>query len=285
MASGRACALLIGAVLLAPAAARADADVPWGVGVSAENRAKAMAELDAANALMRDKKYVEALDRYSTALRLWDHPVIRFRIAQCLVQLDRVLDAYDSLEKALAYGSAPFESADYKEALSYQKLLTSNLAEVSVRCSQTGVTLSFDGKPLAVCPAQKSERTEPGQHQLVAAGPGYRTKAIDVDLRPAAHETLDVHLDPLGDVGGSEHRTAWIPYAVLGAGLAVGATGGYVELGTSHDGVLGVSMLAVGGLGVGAGIVMLVLDRDDPPPHVQVSPAPNGGSVSWTGRF
>jgi Tfp pilus assembly protein PilF len=101
VASWRTLALAI-ALTLAPAVVRADA--PWSQGVSEEQKAKAKVLLDQGNALLIDKKYVEALDKYTEAVAQWDHPAIRFNMVRCQIQLGKNLEAYENLEKSLKYG-------------------------------------------------------------------------------------------------------------------------------------------------------------------------------------
>src|SRR5512144_2903101 len=119
----------------AVAPGRAHAESPWSVGVTEEQKAKSKELLDAGNALLLDKKYVEALDKYTAAVQVWDHPAIRFNMVRCLVQLGRNLEAYEDLEKALKYGQAPLEETVYAEALAYQKLLSTQIGDIKVTCT------------------------------------------------------------------------------------------------------------------------------------------------------
>src|SRR5215212_2355335 len=100
VAPWRTLALAIAFTLL-PAVVHADA--PWSQGVSEDQKAKAKVALDQGNALLIDKKYVEALDKYTEAVGFWDHPAIRFNMVRCQIQLGKNLDAYENLEKALKY--------------------------------------------------------------------------------------------------------------------------------------------------------------------------------------
>ena len=68
-------------------------------------------------------KHREALAKYEDAVAVWDHPAIRFNMVRALIALDRPLEAYENLEKALAYGKDPLEDQVYSEAQNYQRLL------------------------------------------------------------------------------------------------------------------------------------------------------------------
>src|SRR5262245_7917782 len=104
--------IVIAAVLLAAGTASGE-ERPWAVGVSDANKAKAQELLERGNALFLDKKYIEALDAYRSTLKSWNHPGIWFSVVKCLIQLDRAVEASDSLEKALQYGAAPFDQTVY----------------------------------------------------------------------------------------------------------------------------------------------------------------------------
>src|SRR5688500_8599282 len=105
--------------LALPSLARAY-HAPWADGVSEQQKAAAKKLLDEGNALLLDKKYVEALDKYSVAVTHWDHPAIRFNMVRCLIHLQRNVEAFDSLKLALKYGKDPLEETVYNEAIAYE---------------------------------------------------------------------------------------------------------------------------------------------------------------------
>src|ERR1044071_9661205 len=134
------------AILLAlamPAAAQ-----PWAQGVSDTQKAQAQKKLEEGNGLFLSRKYKEALEADEAATASWDHPAIRFNMVRCLIQLDRPVEASDELNKALKYGKDPFDQAIYNEALNYQKLLASQIAEVEISCKQGGAKVTLDGQAL-----------------------------------------------------------------------------------------------------------------------------------------
>lgn len=223
-----------GAVLVAILAARgvAAADPqPWAVGVTDEQKARARQALDEGNALFLEKRYVEALARYEQAIAAWDHPAIRFNIVRCQIQLDRIVEAADSLKRALAYGAAPLDPAIYQEALSYEKLLANQIGELAITCAQPGVRVTLDGQPLASCPARVERRVKPGPHQIVGVKPGLLTSSVDVVVVGGTRRAIAVELAPPSATARIEHRwPTWIPWAVFGGGLAVIATGAIVDV-------------------------------------------------------
>lgn len=224
------------ALVLAAAAPAAAETPPWSVGVTDAQKAAAQQELDAGNAKFLDKKYGEALDRYKAAVAAWDHPAIRFNMVRCLIMLDRPVEASDNLKLALAYGAAPLEEAVYSEALSYEKLLAGQIAELSVSCKQAGVRITIDGRPLPACPVEETRRVEPGAHQVVGTKPGFLTRTVEVVIVGGTQEHVALALDPMEKAARIEHRwSTWIPWVVFGGGFAIAGIGGAVDLSAASD--------------------------------------------------
>src|SRR5687768_16838564 len=113
----RVLALLTTASLMMVAPpARADDETPWSQGVTAAQRETAQRLLEEGNDLFVENKHREALAKYEEAVASWDHPAIRFNMVRALIALDRPLEAYESVLKALAHGAAPLEPEVYTEA-------------------------------------------------------------------------------------------------------------------------------------------------------------------------
>ncbi len=191
------------ASLLAAAPARADT-APWAVGVSDARKAKAKQFLDAGNARMLEKNYTLALDNYNAAVAQWEHPAIRFNLVRCLIQLDKLAEASENLKLALKYGAAPLEDQIYNEALAYEKLLAKQIAELTVSCTQPGVTVTLDGQPIASCPFVEKRRVKPGPHQVVGTKSGLLTRTIEVFSVGGATQDVAVRLDPLASAATIE---------------------------------------------------------------------------------
>ena len=272
------------------------ADAPaWSVGVTDAQKAKAQKFLETGNALFLDKKYAEALEQYRSAVGAWDHPAIRFNIVRCLIQLERPVDASDNLKLALKFGAAPLEEAVYAEALSYEKLLANQIADLTVECSQPGVRITLDGQQLATCPAKELRRVAPGQHQIVGTKDGLLTSTVEVVLIGGKQQSVSVKLDPLAKAARVEHRWAqWKPWGVFIGGFVVGGFGAMLNIWSAsqmqeHDdsiqsmcptmaceetqkqkdlysasrvkNVIGVSMMITGGAAIVTGAVMLYMNR------------------------
>ena len=221
-------------VMLLAGVARAE-DQPWAAGVTAAQKASAKTLLDAGNTLFLEKRYADALEQYRRAVGVWDHPAIRFNMVRCLIQLDHNVEAAENLALALKYGAAPLEEAVYAEALAYGKLLAKQVGDVEIRCTQAGVTITFDGKPVGTCPGATEQHASPGAHQLVGTRPGFLPKTTEVMVLGGERAQVEVSLIPLEKAAHIEHRwAAWIPWVVFGGGVAVAAMGGVLEVSASN---------------------------------------------------
>src|SRR6476620_10100923 len=134
--------VLLGAMAL-PAAARAAQDQgagaasrPWAEGVPQEQQDQALGLFKEGNQLFEASQHAAALARYREALKIWEHPAIRYNAAVVLINLDQPLAAFDDLERALRYGVAPLGADTYQQALTYRKLLLGQLAELEVSCNE-----------------------------------------------------------------------------------------------------------------------------------------------------
>jgi tetratricopeptide (TPR) repeat protein len=286
---------------------------PWAQGVTDEQKAQARVLLDAGNALLLDKKYVEALDKYAAAAAMWDHPAIRFNMVRCQIQLGRNLEAYENLELALKYGAAPLEETVYNEAVAYQKLLATQIGDIKVSCAQPGVKLTLDGQPLANCPAQESRRVLAGPHQVVGTKQGLMTRTLELVVVGGKDQGVDVKLDPLATGAKIVHRwPGYLPWTVFGGGLALTAIGA-VTLGLAHNeirayddaidamctdrctadelaplqhyqddsrrnNILGGTAVIIGATAVATGAVMVYLNRGRTI-YPEVAPVPGGGAT------
>jgi hypothetical protein len=200
---------------------------PWAKNVSQVRQDEALLLYEEANKLFEDSQHAAALAKYREALKVWDHPAIHYNAAVALIYLDQPLAAYENLEAALRFGTAPFNAETYQQALTYRKLLRGQLAELKVTCAEPGAEIALDGRPLFVGPGEATQRLLPGPHQLVARKPVFLTETRSLTLLPGkpASETLrlqDIRTLPTKTV---RRWPVWKPLAVVGAGVLVAAIG------------------------------------------------------------
>jgi hypothetical protein len=209
-----------------PAGEAADAQPPWSRGVTDETRAEAQALLDAGNELFLASKHREALDKYQAAIAVWDHPAIAFNIARALIALDRPVEAFAFVERALAYGSAPLKPSVFEEAQNYQRLLRGQIAELYIECSDPGVQVSLDGQPPQTCQGLGPIRVAAGAHQLIAERAGFLPLSRSLVALPGKTQHEAVRLLPIPTALTTEPRVAvWLPWTTLGTGAVLTGVG------------------------------------------------------------
>jgi tetratricopeptide (TPR) repeat protein len=208
------------------AAATADAQ-PWAEGVSEDAQAAANTLFAEGNKLFAQEAHAPALAKYTQAIALWDHPLIRFNMAVTLVRLDRYLEAADAIDRALRFGKDPFPSAEqYRQATDYQKLIGGRVGTLEARCTQRGAQVSLDGKRWFTCPATQQARLLVGEHLVVGELAEHMTRSQRVVVTGAGTARIDLQLVRADLAVRYVYPTRrWIPWTVAGGGLAVGLAG------------------------------------------------------------
>jgi hypothetical protein len=209
---------------------------PWSEGISPDAQSRALEIYNQGNALFGENQFNAALQKYREALTFWDHPRIRYNIAICLTELDQPVEALDNLEKALRFGAAPFDAQTYTQAQRDLKSLHRQVAELEVSCTEAGAEVTLDGRPLFTAPGKKQVRLVPGPHALVATKQGFVTASRSLVLVPGKVDVEAITLVPLRPVVVMQRRwAAWKPWAVVGAGAAVGLIGVPLRLRSTSD--------------------------------------------------
>lgn len=214
-------ALVVLALILGSHAAFAD-DKPWEIGVPADKQDAALALYKEGNAFFAQDQFKDALAKYVQALAIWDHPAIRYNAAVCLINLDRPVEAYEDLEAALRFGEPPLGNDLYKQGLSYQKLLTGRIADLTISPKQDA-KITLDGQPMPSGTVNRHVLT--GDHQVVAEKPGYQTETRPVHVNAGDHVTVVIELHPIDHRVLARRYPRWLPWTVIGAGAVIAAVG------------------------------------------------------------
>ena len=203
------------------------AERPWAKGVPEEAQKQALLLFEEGNKLFENSEHAVALAKYREALKVWDHPAIRYNAAVALINLDQPLAANENLELALRYGDAPFNPETHQQALTYRKLLRGQLAELKVACVEPGADVALDGATLFVAPGEAARWLTPGTHQLVARKPGYLTETRSLSLLPGKPVVETLALQEIRSLPTRTDRRwpTWRPWAVVGAGALLAVVG------------------------------------------------------------
>ena len=287
-------ALLACFVFAVPTAAAAEeAPRPWAEGVSVDKQTSAFAKFNEGNDAFARDDFQAAVLRYREALAEWAHPAIRGNLAIALVHLDQPIEAYEQLEKAFAFGAAPFDAAVFAQLQTNYKLLRGQLARIEVIGDVASAVVLLDGAEMT----SGKHVIKTGAHELVARRAGFLTFTNRVIATSDTDVTIKVVLVPLEEASKLERRwAAWKPWAVAAGGAALVLVGVGAELAARSnvddyeleiaracpsgcepaqipdavnglarrarwENALGITALTVGGLGVAAGIALVVINQ------------------------
>src|SRR5262249_49654092 len=146
------------------------------------------------NALILDGVYVKAAEKYREALGHWKHPAIYYNLALALVNLDKPVEMYEALQKAMAYGAAPIDEDRFKRAQGYSHRVEGQLSHVELTCDQPGAKVYLDGQELFTAPGQYTGLVITGEHTVVAKGEGFAPTQLSQKLAPRETMRLNVKL-------------------------------------------------------------------------------------------
>ncbi len=210
---------------------------PWAAGVSTENQRGALEKFREGNAKLNDGLFKDAVTKYREALKFWDHPAIHYNLALALLNLDQPLEVHDSLQKAIKFGPEPLEKEKFDHANKYLHLVEQQIAWIEITCKKPGAKVSVDGKEIfTVGPNGEGGfhrgRVRIGKHAFIAEKPGYNAEAEVPFIGPGETFRLELKLYTADEL--TRHRrkwdATWMPYAVIGGGVAAGILGGVFTL-------------------------------------------------------
>ena len=216
---------------------------PWDRGVSTEQMQTAAGMFDEANEQLDAGLPSKAADKYRDALKLWPHPMIHYNLALALIELKRPVEVAEHLEKAIEHGVAGL--AEQQEKLDQAKRLLEftldQLAYVEVSCQKDGAKVSIDGKHVYTVEKGKPNmwkgRVPIGKHTFVAEKPGYATP-VDAPFIGAREKfRIELKLYTAEELTRYRRRwdRKWMPWAVVGGGVVLGAVGGVMHLSASSS--------------------------------------------------
>lgn len=295
---------------------------PWAQGVPQNVQDEASALYEEGNTLFGLQAHQPALEKYKAALKLWDHPLIRFNLAVTEIRLDRIIEAADDLETSLRYGEKPFKKELYQSALDYQALIKGRVGYIEASCDQTGAKLILDGKPWFSCPGKKKLRVLAGEHTIVGEKQGFLSYSDKFVVEGGGVAQQNAKLVPFDSAVVLKYKyRRWIPWTMVGMGVAVGLAGAgtwflgknqmdqfeadftqqcqdgcepgltaseHRALAAQRDsavfkGQVGIGMMAVGGGVMVTGLILAIANRPTRVlPNVEVAPKA-GGAITTVG--
>jgi tetratricopeptide (TPR) repeat protein len=216
-------------------------DRPWANGVSQERQDVAIRLFGQGNELLSDGIFIKAVEVYAEALKSWDHPAIHYNMALALTKLDRPLEVEESLQKAIAFGPAPLDEKEFEHAKEFLELNAKLLAWIDVSCDKAGAKVSVDGKEVFVVEAGKPNRHQGrvriGKHTFVAQKTGYNAQIDAPFIEPGQKFRIELKLYTSEELRRYTRKweSTWLPYAVIGGGVAFGLAGGAFQLSANQS--------------------------------------------------
>jgi len=198
---------------------------PWEKGVTEKDRAAARDAARAAADLYIKKELKQARELYARAVEAWNHPKIQYNRSLTLIELGDWVGAHGALREALRFGRGSLRDDNFEEAKRYQLLVAGNVATLKVNCSLSGAKVTLDGKELFDAPGEVTRVLLPGEHIVVATKAGYVTSTQAVNAVAGKVARVDIELLPQMRVRNVYPFGEALPWAVLGAGLAIAAGG------------------------------------------------------------
>jgi hypothetical protein len=207
-------------------------DRPWAAGVSQDRQKQALTVFREANAQLNDGLFARASETYRKALEAWPHPAIHYNLALAQMNLDQPIEAYENFQKAIVFGDAPLAKDKLEHAKDYMLLLEKQIATIEVSCDKPGAKVSLDGKEVFVGPGIHKTRVRIGRHTFVAEKTGYSTRINAPFIGPGENFRIELKLYTAEELTRYNRRwdATWMPYAVMGSGVALGALGVVFEL-------------------------------------------------------
>lgn len=213
------------------ASARAEAapcDHPESV--SPESEAMAIELVDRAFEQHRKLDFEQAAALYLEALGHWDRPDIHRQVGIAYFHAARILEAHHHLSVFLRCGRELMNSEDYAEARDLMARLRQGVGEIEVRTQATGTRVLFDDEPWFEGPGSRTRTVMAGRHELVVEKPGHVTVETLVFVSPGERRVIEPVLLPVAQATVVTRRwRSWMPWAVVGAGAVMGATGALLD--------------------------------------------------------
>jgi hypothetical protein len=205
---------------------------PWAAGISQERQKKALVVFRQGNAQLNDGLFARASETYRKALEAWPHPAIHYNLALAQMNLDQPIEAYENFRKAIVFGDGPLAKDKLEHAKDYMLLLEKQIATIEVACDKPGAKVSVDGKEVFVGPGMHRARVRIGRHTFVAEKTGYSTRINAPFIGPGENFRIELKLYTAEELTRYDRRwdATWMPYAVMGGGVALGALGVVFEL-------------------------------------------------------
>jgi hypothetical protein len=293
----------------------------------AQDQAAAEALFKEGRALMKSGDYAAACAKFEASEKLDGGLGTLMNLGACYEKLGRTASAWARYTEAAQVAA---KTDDKREAGARERVtaLAPKLPYLKIHVTATAPSIVVKRDDTVVDPAALDVEipVDPGEHVISAEAPDRAPFRVTHTIAEGAHDSVEVPelamplAVPPPPVDNTPRRrwARWVPWAVVGGGVAFAVAGAIflwrsgddqdtydsrvaTECMTGCSGALADELhgiqdranlekgLAIGGLAVGGaalvtGAVLVIMNRPTRP-HVDVSLGAHGASIVWSGRF
>lgn len=146
----------------------------------------------------------QAIDKLVRAEKLRHSPIVLGRLGECRIQVGKVVDGIEDLQRLLHEPLPPNPPANLlrarERAQSAIDTAKPNIAylAISVKGPTENISISVDGQPMSALLLDRDRPTDPGEHLIEASAPGYlkASRRLTIGIAEKQEVTLKLAVDP-----------------------------------------------------------------------------------------
>ena len=202
----------------------------WNRGVPVALRREARTLFLEGNRLFWVPLFARAAEQYVAALRKWKHPAFYFNLALAELNLGQQVEAREHLSQAVEHGAEPLGTKQFQEAMKQLDELKHQLGQITITCATDGAEVTLDGTTLFTGAGHYEGWVQARPHEITAKKRDHLSEVRRVVVAAGERATLDLRLTTLSEAADRSRRwKTWKPWAVIGAGVAIGAASGVLH--------------------------------------------------------
>jgi hypothetical protein len=153
----------------------------------------------------------QAIDKLSRAEKIRHSPIVLGRLGECQIEEGKIVDGTEDLQRLLHESIPPNPPASLTKARERaQSVLDGAKAKIAiltitVRGPTDNVTVTVDGQPVPAVLLERDRPTDPGEHNIEAAAPGYTKASRRIVLSAGEKQevSLRLRIDPQATVAAA----------------------------------------------------------------------------------
>lgn len=197
---------------------------------SASQLQQAQVLADEGYELLVQRLYDEAAERYLRALEHVRDPLLHLQAGSAFFNALRMVDAYEHLSEALRCGRDNLTTEQMAEARRKLRLLSKRLGQVTVDCRAEGAQVRLGELDWFTCADNQTRLLVVGQYEIHVTRDGHVPVQQVITVTPGKRVTVQPVVMSEAQARTVTHRwPRWLPWGLMGSGVAVGAIGGVLQ--------------------------------------------------------